>query len=202
MTMSTEAIFEAMKKRRSIYAISKEAVTSDERIQEIVEQVVLHTPSAFNSQTARIIVLLGDKHDQLWDYTTNILKEIVPADSFEPTQQKMDSFKAGYGTILFFEDEAVIRGMQDQFQAYQDKFPVWSQQANGMHQYLIWTLLEAEGYGASLQHYNPLIDEKIKAEWDIPESWTLIAQMPFGKPTAPAGDKEFKPLEERIRTLR
>ncbi len=202
MTMSTEAIFEAMKKRRSIYGISKEAVTSDERIQEIVEQVVLHTPSAFNSQTARIIILFGDKHDQLWDYTTNILKEIVPADSFEPTQQKMDSFKAGYGTILFFEDEAVIRGMQDQFQAYQDKFPVWSQQANGMHQYLIWTLLEAEGYGASLQHYNPLIDEKIKAEWDIPESWTLIAQMPFGKPTAPAGDKEFKPLEERIRTLR
>ncbi len=202
MTMSTEAIFEAMKKRRSIYGISKEAVTSDERIQEIVEQVVLHTPSAFNSQTARIIILLGEKHDQLWDYTTNILKEIVPADSFEPTQQKMDSFKAGYGTILFFEDEAVIRSMQDQFQAYQDKFPVWSQQANGMHQYLIWTLLEAEGYGASLQHYNPLIDEKIKAEWDIPESWTLIAQMPFGKPTAPAGDKEFKPLEERIRTLR
>ncbi len=202
MTMSTEAIFEAMKKRRSIYGISKEAVTSDERIQEIVEQVVLHTPSAFNSQTARIIILLGEKHDQLWDYTTNILKEIVPADSFEPTQQKMDSFKAGYGTILFFEDEAVIRSMQDQFQAYQDKFPVWSQQANGMHQYLIWTLLEAEGYGASLQHYNPLIDEKIKAEWDIPESWTLVAQMPFGKPTAPAGDKEFKPLEERIRTLR
>lgn len=202
MTMSTEAIFEAMKKRRSIYGISKEAVTSDERIQEIVEQVVLHTPSAFNSQTARIIILLGEKHDQLWDYTANILKEIVPADSFEPTQQKMDSFKAGYGTILFFEDEAVIRSMQDQFQAYQDKFPVWSQQANGMHQYLIWTLLEAEGYGASLQHYNPLIDEKIKAEWDIPESWTLVAQMPFGKPTAPAGDKEFKPLEERIRTLR
>ncbi|GGJ04036.1 nitroreductase family protein [Paenibacillus hunanensis] len=200
--MSTEAIFEAMKKRRSIYGISKEAVTSDERIQEIVEQVVLHTPSAFNSQTARIIILLGEKHDQLWDYTANILKEIVPADSFEPTQQKMDSFKAGYGTILFFEDEAVIRSMQDQFQAYQDKFPVWSQQANGMHQYLIWTLLEAEGYGASLQHYNPLIDEKIKAEWDIPESWTLVAQMPFGKPTAPAGDKEFKPLEERIRTLR
>ncbi len=202
MTMSTEAIFEAMKKRRSIYGISKEAVTSDERIQEIVEQVVLHTPSAFNSQSARVIILLGDKHDQLWDYTTNILKEIVPADSFESTQQKMDSFKAGYGTILFFEDEAVIRGMQDQFQAYQDKFPVWSQQASGMHQYLIWTLLESEGYGASLQHYNPLIDEKIKAEWDIPESWTLIAQMPFGKPTAPAGDKEFKPLEERIRTLR
>lgn len=200
--MSTEAIFEAMKKRRSIYGISKEAVTSDERIQEIVEHVVLHTPSAFNSQTARVMILLGEKHDQLWDFTTNILKEIVPAENFGPTQQKMDSFKAGYGTILFFEDESVIRSMQEQFQAYQDNFPVWSQQSSGMHQYLIWTLLEAEGYGASLQHYNPLIDEKIKAEWDIPESWKLIAQMPFGKPTAPPGDKEFKPLEERVKVLK
>lgn len=202
IVMTNPDILSAMKNRRSIYGISKEAVTSDERIQEIVEEVVLHTPSAFNSQSARVIVLLGEKHDQLWQFTTDILKEIVPADKFDPTQEKMDSFQAGYGTILFFEDESVIRGMQEQFQAYQDNFPVWSQQSSGMHQYLIWTLLEAEGYGASLQHYNPLIDEKIKAEWDIPESWKLVAEMPFGKPTAPAGDKEFKPLEERIRVLK
>lgn len=200
--MTNPDILSAIKNRRSIYGISKEAVTSDERIQEIVEEVVLHTPSAFNSQSARVIVLLGEKHDQLWQFTTDILKEIVPADKFGPTQEKMDSFQAGYGTILFFEDESVIRGMQEQFKSYQDNFPIWSQQSSGMHQYLIWTLLESEGYGASLQHYNPLIDEKIKAEWDIPESWKLLAEMPFGKPTAPAGDKEFKPLEERIRVLK
>lgn len=68
-----------------------------------------------------------------------------------------------------------------------------------MLQFVIWTALENEGLGASVQHYNPLIDEKVKTSWIIPQSWKLIAQMPFGKPTAPAGEKEFKPLEERIK---
>ncbi|OWR31742.1 nitroreductase [Saccharibacillus sp. O23] len=197
--LKTESMLELMKNRRSIYGISKEQTASDDKIRELIEQTLLHVPSAFNSQSARVVVLLGEHHDKLWDFTTAILKEIVPAENFGPTKEKMDSFKAGYGTILFFEDESVIRGMQEQFQAYQDNFPIWSQQSSGMHQYAIWTLLEAEGYGASLQHYNPLIDEKVKPEWDIPESWKLVAQMPFGKITAPAGEKQFKPLEERLK---
>lgn len=56
--------------------------------------------------------------------------------------------------------------------------------------------------GASLQHYNPLIDPKVSAEWNIPLEWKLVAQMPFGKPTAPAGPKPLgmkKPVEERLK---
>jgi predicted oxidoreductase (fatty acid repression mutant protein) len=50
-----------------------------------------------------------------------------------------------------------------------------------------------------LQHYNPLIDEKVKKTWNLPASWKLIAQMPFGKPTDQPGEKEFQPLEERVK---
>ena len=98
----------AIKKRRSIYAISKESPISDERILEIVEETVTHVPSSFNSQSTRVVVLFGD------------------------------------------------------------------------------------------QHYNPLIDEKVKADWSLPESWKLVAQMPFGKPTVPPEQKEFIPIEERV----
>jgi predicted oxidoreductase (fatty acid repression mutant protein) len=38
----------------------------------------------------------------------------------------------------------------------------------------------------------------VKKEWRIPDAWKLIAQMPFGKPTAPAGEKSFMPLEDRV----
>jgi predicted oxidoreductase (fatty acid repression mutant protein) len=76
---------------------------------------------------------------------------------------------------------------------------VWAQQSNGILQYIIWTSLQEEGLGASLQHYNPLIDSEVKTQWNVPDSWELIAQMPFGKPTAPPGDKEFMPLEERVK---
>ncbi|MFD0959749.1 nitroreductase family protein [Paenibacillus chungangensis] len=191
--------YAAVEGRRSLYAISNEQVISDEKLHEIINHAVKHTPSAFNSQSARVVVLLGDHHKKLWSMTTDALKAIVPAGDFESTQQKMDMFGAGYGTVLFFEDEDVIKGLQEQFALYADNFPVWSQQSSGMHQFVVWTSLELEGYGATLQHYNPLIDDAVKAEWSIPASWKLLAQMPFGKPVAPAGAKEFKPLEDRVK---
>lgn len=193
----------ALKNRRSYYAISKDSVISDERIQEIVNDAVKYTPSSFNSQSARTVVLLGEQHDKLWNITEGILKEVVGDEqAFKSTAEKMASFRAGYGTVLFFEDNDVIAGLQQNFALYADNFPVWANQSNGMLQLVVWTMLEAEGLGASLQHYNPLIDEKVKAEWNIPENWKLIAQMPFGKPAAEPGDKEFAPLEDRVKVYK
>ncbi|MGG3571577.1 nitroreductase family protein [Bacillus gobiensis] len=191
--------YEAIQNRRSIYAISKENVVSDEKIQEIVEHAVKHTPSSFNSQSSRVVVLLGEQHDKLWDITKEALRKIVPAEQFAPTEEKINSFKNGYGSILFFEDETVIESLQEQFAPYAHNFPIWSQQTSGMHQLVVWTALELEGYGATLQHYTELIEEDVKKEWNIPESWKMIAQMPFGKPVAPAGEKEFLPLEDRVK---
>lgn len=195
----TKDFYTAIKERRSYYGINKEVGVSDEKIKEIVEFAVKHTPSAFNSQSSRLIVLTGSAHDKLWDITTQALRKAVGEGDFSGTQQKMDSFKAGYGSILFFEDESVVKSLQEQFATYADNFPIWSQQTSGMHQLVVWTALEAEGLGATLQHYNPLIDDEVKKEWDVPSNWKLIAQMPFGNPTAQPGDKEFKPLEDRIK---
>jgi predicted oxidoreductase (fatty acid repression mutant protein) len=50
-------------------------------------------------------------------------------------------------------------------------------------------------------YYNPLIDDQVKRNWQIPSEWKLIGQMPFGKPTAAPGEKEFMPLEERIKVF-
>jgi len=191
--------YTAIKDRRSYYGINKEVGVSDEKIKEIVEFAVKHTPSAFNSQSSRLVVLTGSAHDKLWDITTQALRKAVGEGDFSGTQQKMDSFKAGYGSILFFEDESVVKSLQEQFATYADNFPIWSQQTSGMHQLVVWTALEAEGLGATLQHYNPLIDDEVKKEWNVPSNWKLIAQMPFGNPTAQPGDKEFKPLEDRIK---
>jgi uncharacterized protein len=128
------------------------------------------------------------------------LREVVGnEEAFKSTAEKMTGFRSGYGTVLFFEDNNVIAQLQQNFAAYADNFPIWANQSNGMLQLVIWTALEQEGLGASLQHYNPLIDEKVKQEWNIPENWRLIAQMPFGKPTAAPGEKEFQPIEERVK---
>ena len=160
----TKDFYTTVEKRRSYYGIGKETAVSDEKIKEVVEHAVKHTPSAFNSQSARVIVLLGTQHDKLWNITKDALRKIVPAENFAATEEKIDSFKSGYGTVLFFEESTVIDALQKQFPLYAHNFPVWSQQSNGMLQFVIWSGLEAEGLGASLQHYTELIETEVKKE--------------------------------------
>ncbi|AFS79183.1 nitroreductase [Gottschalkia acidurici 9a] len=194
--------YKAVKDRRSIRELIKESTVSDERILEIIENAILHTPSAFNSQTARVVVLFRDHHDKLWDIVKESLRKIVPEEKFSPTEKKINSFKNGYGTILFFEDISIVKSLQEQFPTYKHNFPDWSQQGSGMNQFVIWTSLAVEGLGASLQHYNELIKDEVKKEWNIPESWELISQMPFGRFTEQAGEKEFMPIEERLKVFK
>lgn len=138
--------------------------------QEIIEYALKHTPSVFNSQSTRVVLLLGDHQDKLWDITKEALRKIVPADKFVPTEEKINSFKSGYGTVIFFEDSKVVESLQEQFALYKDNFPIWSQQTSGMHQFVIWTALEVEGFRSSLQHYNELIETDVKKEWSVPEN--------------------------------
>ncbi|MGG0655651.1 hypothetical protein [Rummeliibacillus pycnus] len=67
-----------------------------------------------------------------------------------------------------------------------------------MIQYLVWTTLESEGFGASLQHYYPEFSTTQKQQWGIQDSWQLIAEMPFGSPTLLPNEKEIQPVEERV----
>jgi predicted oxidoreductase (fatty acid repression mutant protein) len=101
--------------------------------------------------------------------------------------------------ILFFTDRPTVQSMQQKFALYADKFPIWATQSDGMHQYAIWTALEAEGLGANLQHYNPLIDQKVQQEWNVSKDWELSAQMVIGAPAAEPGEKSFQKVEgERL----
>ena len=189
-------------KRRSIYALSNQLPVSNDDVVKLVEHAILHTPSAFNSQSARIVVLFGDDHSKLWDITEETLKAIVgDEEKFKGTRDKIAGFKAGAGTILFFEDKGVVRNMQEAAPLYADKFPIWAHQTSAMHQYVIWTALASLDIGANLQHYNPVIDQKVAEEWSIAEDWELNAQMVFGAIEQPAGDKAFKPVEERMKVF-
>lgn len=67
-----------------------------------------------------------------------------------------------------------------------------------MHQFALWVALEAEGFGANLQHYNPLVDQKAQEHWGVPLEWKLRAQLVFGGRAGEPGEKEVKPLEERV----
>lgn len=194
---------EALEHRRSYYALSDKSPISDKQIEEIIDFAVKHTPSAFNSQSTRVVLLLGKHHTKLWSITKDVLRKIVPTTAFADTEAKINScFASGYGTVLFYEDQDVIKELQQSFPLYADNFPIWSQQTSAMHQLATWTMLEDAGLGASLQHYNPIIDETTTQEWNIPTTWRLIAQMPFGIPLDTPKPKEFKPLDMRVKIFK
>lgn len=199
--MSVKDLQQAAETRRSVYALDKNLPVGKDEIVRIAEHAVKHTPSAFNSQSTRVVVLFGAEHDKLWDIAAQELKKIVPAEQFGQTAAKLAGFKAAAGTVLFFEDRSVIEGLQAQFPLYAANFPIWAEHADAMHQYAVWTTFEAAGVGANLQHYNPVIDAAVSETWDIPATWALRAQLVFGGVKEPAGVKEFKPLAERFKVF-
>ena len=64
---------------------------------------------------------------------------------------------------------------------------------------IVWIGLESLGFGANLQHYNPLIDSAVAKQWDVPTEWRLISQLVFGSPEVEAQEKPKKPVEERVK---
>lgn len=190
-----------LKNRRSIYALGKNTSLNESQIEELVKEVVRESPTAFNSQTQRVVFLFGQAHDRLWDITEAALKPLTPAEAFPNTQAKLASFKAGKGTILFFEDQDIVKGLQEQFELYAENFPIWSEQASGLTTANVWTALAQENIGANLQHYNPVIDEAVAAEWQIPASWKLRGQLVIGSIEETAGEKEYMENDERFKSF-
>lgn len=89
----------ATETRRTNYQLTNESTISDARIKELVAHVIKHVPSAFNSQTARVVVVLKEKHEELWDAIMEVYKVQLPADKFEHAKGRMDGFRKAYGTV-------------------------------------------------------------------------------------------------------
>ena len=164
------AIIESLEQRRSVYALNKELPVPEERVVADVKRIVELVPDAFNMRSQRVVVALGEKQDQLWD-------AVFDAFGGKVAREKIDGFKAAAGTVLYFVDEDVVSGLQKQFAAYAQNFPVWAQQANGMLQFSVWAGLRDLGIGANVQHYNPVIDDAVRELGDILPDLLRLAEV-------------------------
>lgn len=102
---ATSTLLDLVKSRRTFYGLKAESPISDDAIQRIVEDSVLHVPSSFNTQTSRIVLLLKEEHKKVWDITIKVMEGLVaaghvPKEQFEgSTLPKLNAFKAAYGTV-------------------------------------------------------------------------------------------------------
>ena len=167
-------------KRHSFYELNNIVPFSDQEITHLIEENLKLYPSPFNSQSARVVLLLEERHLKLWDIVLQTLIPLTPENKLTALSEKISKFSHAYGTILFYIDKNVLQSLKDKFPLYAENFSNWSYQANAILQFMIWTSLTNNAIGANLQHYNPVIDNEVKVTFDIPDNWELVAQMPFG----------------------
>ena len=190
-----------LKKRRSIYVLGRKVHLSQAYLAELIQEAVRSCPSALNCQSSRIVVLFGDSHKQFWEIVKEVQRKLVAVHVFAGTVMKIDQCMAGYGTVLFYEDQNIIQKLQKKIPFNADDFPIWSEQTSGMAQYAVWTALADSGIGACLQHYNPSIDTAVAEHFHINESWLLRAQLVFGSIEQEAEIKQEPQNAERFRIL-
>ncbi len=198
-----QEVWEAVERRRSMYHLGSDIPFTEEEITELVTHSIWFAPSPNNCQSARVIILFGEQHKKFWNLVKEVFKPTLSPEQYGHLDKKIDArFAPGYGTILFFEDQKTVERMQKENPLYEGRYQRWSNQSSGMLQYSVWMSLEANGLGASLQHYQPPIVPRIRAEWNIPEEWEFISQMPFGNVTAPPDEKTFLPIEQRLKVYK
>ncbi|GMK58729.1 hypothetical protein CspeluHIS016_0601710 [Cutaneotrichosporon spelunceum] len=205
MTITNMSFRDAIEARRSYYNITDESTLSNEQLEELVADAIKYTPSSFNSQTSRAVLVTGEKNKALWNAVWEAHKPNLKVEELPVYEDKFkNSYAAGYGTIVFYEDQDAIDSFVKNFPIVQWTIKDWVQNSNGMAQYIAWTALAANGMGANLQHYgqySPVNADAINKHLDVPSGWKVpIAMLAFGVPSDinapgnPAYAKTFEPL--------
>jgi hypothetical protein len=182
---------QAITRRRTQYSLGKSLPLSNTDVAGLIEDAIRHAPSSYNSQSSRAVILFGDHSTKLWSIAKETLRKSTDPEAFPRTEARLNGFAAGAGTVLFYEDQETIRRMQAKYARIADRFAEFSEHSSGMAQFAVWSALANAGIGASLQHYNPLIDAQVAATWEIDPDWRLRSQMPFGSNEAPFSGKTF-----------
>ncbi|CAI4058325.1 hypothetical protein SUVZ_03G0410 [Saccharomyces uvarum] len=167
--------------RRTIYALKPElpGEITIKDIQSVVQTIIKETPTAFNSQPNRAIILTGEAHRKVWDQVADGIES--PDGKKRPASARDEAF----GSVIFFTDDKVTEKLKADFPAYAAAFPSFADHTSGAAQINSWVVLEAMGLGGHLQHYNGYVKAALPGK--IPQSWTVQAQLVFGTPaTAPA----------------
>lgn len=97
--------YSAILNRRSFYAISKKSPISDNKIEEVIGHAIKHTPSAFNSQSSKVVLLFGEQHDKLWDIVMETLRQKVPANKLILSSSLLESIGTSetFATVAKFQ---------------------------------------------------------------------------------------------------
>lgn len=189
-------------KRRSVYALGANSEYSQKEIENRIREVVKQVPTAFNSQTTRVVVLFDEANNKFWDHIYDVQKDILEGGMKEWMSGVVAGAKNGIGTVLFFEDLDAVKQMPTQG----TRTEAYKQNNNANAQYGVWLALTELNLGASLQHFNigyeQGFDKATREMFNLPETYEMIAQMPFGSIEQEISEKEHIDGNVQVRVFK
>jgi predicted oxidoreductase (fatty acid repression mutant protein) len=159
--------------RRTRYNLRKQTRYENELITERIKSAVALSPTSFNNQSVYVKVLYGKDALRIW----GILHEVLPA----VPEEKLDAFRKSEAVALFFTNTEIVEQNKIDIPFYADNFDSWAEQNQAMATINVWNTLTDLELSANLQHYNPVIDEKIQEEFKIDKKFKLRSQLVFGE---------------------
>jgi hypothetical protein len=61
---------------------------------------------------------------RVWDIAKKQIKAIVPEDAWPASETRLNGFQGAYGTVLLYEDQSVVKGLQENIPLYAEHFPI------------------------------------------------------------------------------
>lgn len=88
-------IVEALKNRRTYYSLNKNLPVGEAEVKKLVEEVTELVPDAFNMKSARVVLVMGERQEELWNrieevFEGKVSKEKIAA--FELQQARFYTF--------------------------------------------------------------------------------------------------------------
>ncbi|KKO98469.1 nitroreductase [Trichoderma harzianum] len=207
-TITADQFLAAAKHRRTVYGLKSTSAVSDERVKQIVGEVLSFAPSSYNTQPGRITIVTGEKHKGLWDAIIKEAEPILKGAGEEVWKTMSGIFaahKGAYGSVVFWDSGDAIKEAGAKHQSGAHMFPQFADHSTGMAQILVWTALELEGLGANLQHMQaiPPVEAVIKSYLGVPADYTLKAHLNYGDLAQPHPEAvpEKLPLSETLKVV-
>lgn len=120
--MDVKNFLKVVSARRSNYKLGGSSPISGGEITEIVREIVRNSPSAFNSQSSRVAILFSESAKRFWEIVFETLSPKTLPENAGAFKNKIDSFAAAHGTILFFDDEKVTNATAEKISGIRKKF--------------------------------------------------------------------------------
>ncbi|MDO4680752.1 MAG: nitroreductase family protein [Aerococcus sp.] len=189
-----------LKERRSTYVMSANTSVSEDAIVSRLRENLQQVPTAYNAQTTRYVVLFGDANKKLWQHLYDVQKDVLQSDQWEQYGPVIESYQNVLGTVVFFEDQDALEHIPG------GSRETYKQNNAGNGQLVTWLTLTELGLGATLNHFNigyaQGFDSKVRELFNLPDTYEMTAQMPFGAIEQAPYPKETISTDEQVKVIK